>query len=307
MRYLVGYVPDDSGIDALVLARLLNQPPQAANLAVCTVVPQTATGGDAAYGAAGYAEYVGEQVEATQRRVQEQLGGLDTTFSVRQAQSAAIGLLEVAEELDAALLILGSARAGLLGRYVVGSVAGALQHASPVPLAFAPEGFADSAGSRITRISCGYSESADTEDAVRAGVQLARAYQVPLRLITFVFPEYPAIRRLTRAAHENPAHGEAGEAAESLRKAAAAVPDDVQVITQVATGGNIAQAVAQPGWDPAELLVLGSARLGPVSRVFLGSTSLKLLRTCPVPVVAVPRGATVRLAGSESTTGGSES
>lgn len=298
MRYLVGYVPDDSGTDALALARLLGGPTAA--VTVCSVVPQTRLGGDAAHGGPGYEQMIGERVEEAQRAT----GGMvaDADFRVHFAPSAAVGLLEVAEQVDASMIVLGSSRSGAFGRYVIGSVAGALQHASPVPLAFAPEGFAETATETVTRISCGYHHTAEAPPALDTAVTLCRAYQVPLRLLTFAFPEYPYLRGLSVMAspHEE-RHENIREAEDKLAQVAATVPDDVRVDIHVANGGNVGQAVAQPGWQAGELLVLGSARLGPLSRVFLGSTALKILRTCPTPVVAVARGAALQAGPSNET------
>jgi nucleotide-binding universal stress UspA family protein len=41
--------------------------------------------------------------------------------------------------------------------------------------------------------------------------------------------------------------------------------------------------------------VVGSSRLGPVARVFLGSNSTKIIRSSPVPILVIPRGADVHL------------
>jgi nucleotide-binding universal stress UspA family protein len=43
------------------------------------------------------------------------------------------------------------------------------------------------------------------------------------------------------------------------------------------------------------VLVVGSSRLGPVARLFLGSNSTKIVRSSPVPVLVIPRGADVQL------------
>ncbi len=48
-------------------------------------------------------------------------------------------------------------------------------------------------------------------------------------------------------------------------------------------------------WEEGEVLVVGSSRLGPVARVFLGSNSTKIIRSSPVPVLVIPRGADVHL------------
>lgn len=298
LRQLVAFLPDGSGADALALARLLDGPPDAGEITVCTVVPQTRMGGDAGHGEPGYGRLVADRVEAAQRAAAEDFAFARLT--IRLAPSAATGLLEMADEIDASLMVLGSSRSGAFGRYVVGSVAGALQHASPVPLALAPEGFAVQAPERLSRVSCGYHDTVESQAALDTAVALCRVHQVPLRLVTFLFPEYPALRNLPALVALEEGTQQAVEPAQKrLADVAASVPDDVAVETLVAAGGNIGQAMASPAWWDGEVLVLGSARLGPLSRVFLGSTSLKLLRTCPAPVVAVPRGAALEVGNAE--------
>jgi nucleotide-binding universal stress UspA family protein len=61
--------------------------------------------------------------------------------------------------------------------------------------------------------------------------------------------------------------------------------------TLLARGAGWAGAVAAVPWAPGDLLVVGSSRLGPLARVFVGSTATKILRSSPVPTVVVPRGA----------------
>ena len=41
-------------------------------------------------------------------------------------------------------------------------------------------------------------------------------------------------------------------------------------------------------WEPGEVLVVGSSRVGQLARVFLGSGAIKIVRYSPVPVVVVP-------------------
>ena len=41
-------------------------------------------------------------------------------------------------------------------------------------------------------------------------------------------------------------------------------------------------------WEPGEVLVVGSSRVGRLARVFLGSRAIKIVRYSPVPVVVVP-------------------
>lgn len=286
---LVGFVPTDSGADAVALGRLLVGG-RGDELTVCTVVPTTATGGDAAYGGRGYGDLVAERLRPAYEQVKADLVPLEASFSVRFARSVSMGLLDYAAETGATMLALGSARSSVSGRYAIGSLASLLQHSSTVPLAFAPDGFAQAKVDRVQRVACGVNDSPDSSQALELALRLCRTHQVPLQLVTFVFPEYAHLRQmpgLGSLANDPPdrvaaAHRLLSDVAEQL-------PDDIEVETFVRTGGNIAQAVARAEWRDGDLLVLGSAPIGPFARVFLGSTAVKLLRCCPVPVIAVPR------------------
>ncbi|XAS75279.1 universal stress protein [Dermatophilaceae bacterium Sec6.4] len=296
--YVAAFVPDETGEDAVALGRFLVTGTDI-SLTVCTVVPHTATGGDAAYGALGYASVVADRLQPIFEAMMNDLAPLDVSHTVRLSPSVGVGLLDYASEVGASMLILGSARTGVSGRYAVGSVGGLLQHASPIPLAFAPQGFAQSATESVQRIVCGYSQSPDSPQALSAAIELCRTHGVPLQLVTFVFSEYPLLRHIPG---QGPARfdttAQSAAARTQLEAVAAAVPEDIEVEIFVRVGGNIAQAVARAEWHDGDLLVLGSAPMGPFARVFLGSTALKLVRCCPVPVIAVPRPAT-----SEAATG----
>ncbi len=286
---VVGYVPESSGDDAVALGRMLTSG-TSDPLTVCTVIANTATGGDAAFGSVGYGDLMAEKLKPYLEQVKADLAPIEATCTVCLATSVATGLLDYCAERGGTVIALGSARNSVSGRYAVGSMAGLLQHASPIPLAFAPAGFAHAGVHEVHRVVCGYNESPDSEQALRAAVALSRAHDAPLQIVYFVFPEHPGLRHLAGRGSHDPSQAHQNErAAQLLATAANAVPDDVAVETFVRTGGNVAQAVARAEWADGDLLVLGSAPMGPLARVFLGSTALKLIRCCPVPVVAVPR------------------
>jgi len=85
-------------------------------------------------------------------------------------------------------------------------------------------------------------------------------------------------------------------AAEAQEKALAALPDDVEVEAGIAEGRDWEEALDSLPWEEAEVLVVGSSRLGPVARVFLGSNATKIIRSSPVPVLVIPSSADVHLA-----------
>jgi nucleotide-binding universal stress UspA family protein len=63
----------------------------------------------------------------------------------------------------------------------------------------------------------------------------------------------------------------------------------------VVDGRDWEHALDSLPWEDGEILVIGSSRLAPVARIFLGSNATKIIRSSPVPVLVIPRGADVRL------------
>ena len=115
-------------------------------------------------------------------------------------------------------------------------------------------------------------------------MQLARRHDVPLRLTTLVVRDsqmYPSevgydAERLVEEQWRM-------QASEAQEKALAQVPDDVEVEAGVVGGRDWEDALDSLGWEEGEVLVVGSSRLGPVARLFLGSNSTKIVRSSPVP------------------------
>ena len=68
----------------------------------------------------------------------------------------------------------------------------------------------------------------------------------------------------------------------------------------VVSGRDWEDALDSLLWEDGEVLVVGSSRLGPVAKVFLGSNSTKIVRSSPVPVLVIPRGADVDLEDTAS-------
>ncbi len=62
----------------------------------------------------------------------------------------------------------------------------------------------------------------------------------------------------------------------------------------IVSGRNWEDALDSLPREEGEVLVVGSSRLGPVARVFLGSNSTKIARSSPVPVLMIPCGVDVQ-------------
>jgi len=185
-----------------------------------------------------------------------------------------------------------------LGRFTVGGIANEMLHVSPVPVALAPRGYRPSSETRLRRVTCAFSGSTLSQSAFDAAVQLSSRHGVSLRLTTFVVRDrqmYPS--QVGYDAERLVAEQWRAQALEAQEKALATLPE-VAVEAGIIEGRDWEEALDSLPWEEGEVLVVGSSRLGPIARVFLGSNSTKIVRSSPVPVLVIPRSADVRLQDS---------
>ena len=102
------------------------------------------------------------------------LPGIRATFEVRVASSIPAGLLDVAADVDASALVLGSSSKGPLGRISFGSVTDRLVHSAPLPVLLAPRGYRPAPNSHIHRVSIGLGGSAGVAHVAAVGAKVAR-------------------------------------------------------------------------------------------------------------------------------------
>jgi nucleotide-binding universal stress UspA family protein len=296
MRYVVGLTADRGGQDALSLGRMLARTGDI-TLTVCMVLPEVWGHPSLARVDAEYAEFLRQHAEETISEAREILGdSVRAEYVTRPAPSATEGLIATATEMDASLVVLGSARHGPLGRFTVGSVTNEMLHSAPLPVVLTPRGHRPSSAAWLPRVTCAFAGSTRSRTAFDAALQLARRHDVPLRLATLVVRDsqmYPSevgydAERLVEEQWRM-------QASEAQEKALAQVPVNVEVEAGVVGGRDWDDALDSLGWEEGEVLVVGSSRLGPVARLFLGSNSTKIVRSSPVPVLVIPRGADVHL------------
>jgi nucleotide-binding universal stress UspA family protein len=293
MRYLVALTPL-GGRDALSLGRMLARTGDV-DLTVCVVVPQAWDYPSPARVDAEYAAFLNRYAEDAMAEAREFLDDtVRAEYTSTSASSATEGLIATATESGAVLVALGSARHGPLGRFTVGGIANEMLHASPVPVALAPRGYRPSRGARMSRVTCAFSGSTQSRSAFDAAVQLSARHGVPLRLATFVVRDrqmYPS--QVGYDAERLVAEQWREQAREAQEQALATLPDAVEAT--IVDGRDWEDALDALPWEEGEMLVVGSSRLGPVARVFLGSSSTKIVRSSPVPVIVIPSRADVRL------------
>jgi nucleotide-binding universal stress UspA family protein len=289
---VVGYLAGKGGHSALHLgaeaAKTLKT-----SLAVVTVVPKPWATPSPARIDAEYAQYADKLAadSATQAQgcVAEISPDVAVSYHKYAHRSAPGGLLDAVEELEAEVLVLGSASDGKLGQVVVGSTADRLLHSSPVPLAISPRGYRGSKSHDLTRITCAYPGTPESRQVVERVTSLAAQLEVPMRVITFavrgrtMYPPEVGLRAEDSILETWATHSR--EALAAL-KSGGVVGDDVTL--QVVTGNGWDQALDAAEWLDGELLALGTSPQGALARVFLGSKGTKIVRHSPVPVLVLP-------------------
>lgn len=300
MRFLVGYAADAEGRDALALGSWLAREYNA-DIVIAYVVPDDFPVATHAGGSASFPPEFRDRVQAW---LDEAQAWCVTTYEVTArtrivpSPSAAGGLVEVALDEDASLLVLGPSRHSTGRHFSIGTVTGRLIHSSPVPLAMAPPGFVAAPGDPVTRVWCGYAGSIESRAALKAAEQLARRLGAPLRLANIVSDHVRWPRGLADV--ERVVERHVATAERVLEQGMQEVAPDLSVDSVVLEGDDVEELVSSLDPDPHNIVVLGSSPAGPGERVFFGSTASRLLRATPWPVIAVPqegRGASLEHTG----------
>ena len=296
---LVAFAPDGRGRAVLHLAAMLARSADD-DLLVAAVVPVSWPPSPARVDAE-YQEHLErtarDALETARSRLPDDLA---VTTLVHHARSTPAGLLEVAEERDASVIVAGSSATGGTGSVTLGSVTSRLLHSSPVPVALAPRGFRAGSGARVRRVTAAFGASG--EELVVGAAGVAARVGATLRLASFaVRPRAPFTVAVGREADDSAIREwvssiEAAqqEVLERVRDLPS-VPEECEAV--VGTGETWEDALEEIDWQDGDVLVVGSSSIGPVARVFLGSRSAKIVQHAPVPVVVVPRGVVAELAG----------
>lgn len=214
-------------------------------------------------------------------------------------------LIEAGEEFGADVILLGSQVDSPDGRYRMGSTADALLHCSPLPLMLVPRNL-DFSKAGPTRVNCAYVDTEQSQQALRHASDLARRWDVPLRLVAFspagvsLDPTQVAFGDAVDAAGAGSAGAvgsnnaaaplaeawqvQAKELLERGRKRALSRHPELEVTTKTGIGASWEEAVGAIKWRKGDLMVMGSSVLGDFNRVFIGPSTNQILRHVPVPV-----------------------
>jgi nucleotide-binding universal stress UspA family protein len=238
-----------------------------------------------------WATYVREQAESIQDKARATVGDAAIYRNVAST-SAAHGLADLAEDVEAVVVVVGTSQGTGLSHMLLGSSAERLLHGAAAPVTVVPSGWRQSAPERISSIGVAYVDTRDAREALRMAVR--GALRIPARLTLYSVLGQSSERysylvgRTDEQAVWDKARNSFGKA---LEFAAAGVPPELEPRT-VLLEGEVVESLAALGPDDVDVLVCGSRGYGPARRVLLGGVSSRLIRRARLPVIVVPRATT---------------
>jgi nucleotide-binding universal stress UspA family protein len=194
-------------------------------------------------------------------------------------ESVANALSTEALQIEAEAIVVGGSGGGLVKGLTLGSLVDDLLHFAPVPVAVAPRGTRNSDVERIRSVTCAIGDRPGAARLLDTAVRASRATGAPLRLVSLVALDKHGAKGV-EAAREH-AHA-------TLDSVKAALPEGAEVTAVVADGATVEEAVEELKWKDGDLLMLGSSRLAPPRRLFIGSTAARIMRVLQVPMVVTP-------------------
>ena len=285
-RVVIGYDGSEASQDALAFGltwcRSTGDVP-----VIATVYPEERPLGTGRVDAE-WAAYVREQAEIIQDNARAKIGDAALYRNVAST-SAAHGLADLTEHVEAAMVIVGTSRETGFARSLLGSSTERLLHGTTVPVTVVPPGWRQTASDRITSMGVAYIETRDAREALRVAVRAAQRIPARLALYSVVGRSPERYSYLVGRADEQAFVEKARESfSTALEFAAAGVPPELEP-RPVLLEGAVVESLAALGPDDVDLLVCGSRGYGPARRVLLGGVSSRLIRQARLPVAVVPR------------------
>jgi nucleotide-binding universal stress UspA family protein len=268
---LVGVDGRQAGRDAIELARRLAGPE--ARLTLAHVY--------SSFPGRGASEALAIEREESEQLLKRERAraSLDARLAVRGDRPVGQGLHELAQQLQADVLVVGSSRRALLGRVLLGDDTCASLDGAPCAVAVAPAGYA--VGLRPMReIGVGYNGSPESEHALDFARRLAGELHTRLSACVVV-----SVRAAAYTFSGGlPPQEDIEELVDTARRRLASID-----------GVEPRAAYGQPAEELAlysaslDLLLVGSRGYGPLGRVVHGSTSRQLARSARCPLLVLTR------------------
>lgn len=217
----------------------------------------------------------------------EDAGGTVAEAHLRK-DSPAQAIVELATEIDADLIVMGSRGLGRLKRLVTGSVSEGVVHNAHLPVLLLRGGVD---GWPPEHVVVGEDGSEPARRAGELAAELGRLIGAGMTLVR-VYPELPEVYEEGRKMDPRTTDDELHRAEEELRERAG----EIEAVfgsrprISIAVGDAAEDLVETARGRKAEntLIAVGSRGLGPVKRLRMGSVSTKVLRAAEGPVLVSP-------------------
>jgi nucleotide-binding universal stress UspA family protein len=236
-------------------------------------------------------EWVADRRREAERLLDEALTvsspATSVEFKAVGSGSASHGLHDVAEELGASLIVLGSQTERRLLATSTGErvIAGA-----PCPVAMPPRGWRDRASHDLGRIVVAFVPTPDGREALRVAAMLALRVGARLHLVTVVAgPAEVMSYRIGEDIDRMYASAAKETFEQSIEQAISELASDITASGEVIVGDDPVETLAAMANSSFDALFMGSRGYGPVRRVLLGGVASRLLRRVDIPAVIVPR------------------
>jgi nucleotide-binding universal stress UspA family protein len=211
----------------------------------------------------------------------------DVEYRIVASSSAAHGLHDLAGELDASVIVVGSSSVADEHRLFAGSTAQRLLAGSPSPVGVAPAGMRHRDVGALSRIGVAYIDTPDGHAALDLAVRLATRAGASLELCSVLADKAEVVMPVIGVDAE---HAFAATAQESFQRAVdlaiAGIPPEVPATGRILTG-SVVDVLSE--LEDVDVLFCGSRGYGPARQVLLGGVSSQLVRRARSPVIVVPR------------------
>lgn len=231
-----------------------------------------------------------EQARATVAEVRDTIAP-GARLAVETDLSVARALHRVVEREHRDLLIVGSSRQAPEGRLRIGKRTRQLLGHFDCALAVAPRGIHKRPDFRITTIGVGYDGGRESQAAIALAGAIARAADAGLHVCSVVDDRPPTVGwgQVWLGAAMQDWRDVVRENVTALCEQARQATEEIGAAVKIeGVTGRPAEALLALS-ARVDLLLIGSRRWGPASRVLLGSTGEALMHEAACPVVAVPR------------------
>lgn len=203
-------------------------------------------------------------------------------------------ILDLAEETDADLTIVGNRGLGPMKRLALGSVSEGIIHHAARPVLVARGGESSWPPARIVVADDG---SADARKAGELAAGIGRLYGAEGILVRAYAPFRPKVSRESRRYQLDAFYDAMVEDEKDLKKRAGELEGVLgscpRVVTREGDTATVVVREAERGGE-VSLLAVGSRGMGPISRMRLGSVSTKIVRAVRSPVLICPHSQSLR-------------